>query len=295
MKKFSFFNLVLLLFIVGLAHGQNYTFKVLANKGDNKFKSGSEWMSVKTGASLHSADEVTLAKDSYLGLVHSTGKTLELKTAGTYKVKDLEAKVGKSSSSVASKYADFVLSKMTAESQKNRLKSTGSAKRGDSEIKVYLPSTGYVYNNSALIRWDSLNKSVQYVVTLTNMFDDVLETYTTSDTKMELDLNGEKLSKQNVILVKVTTKDGALESPVFAVKRLKGDDLEKVETSLNDLKSQIDEKSALNQFILAGFYEENGLILDAVSSYENAIELAPDVETYKIAYLDFAVRNNLAN
>ena len=50
--------------------------------------------SLKTGASLKSGDELKVSENAYLGLVHVSGKPLELKTAGSYKVADLAAKMG---------------------------------------------------------------------------------------------------------------------------------------------------------------------------------------------------------
>ena len=55
--------------------------------------------------------------------------------------------------------------------------------------------------------------------------------------------------------------------------------------------TDIDSETALNKYILAGFYEENNLLIDALSNYEAAIGLAPDVETFQEAYEDFLLRN----
>src|SRR5688572_21910418 len=82
------------LFISSLVLGQDYSFKVLANKGSNEVKSGDTWSPLKTGATLKKGDELKLAENSYVGLVHSSGKPMELKLAGAHKVDELAAKVG---------------------------------------------------------------------------------------------------------------------------------------------------------------------------------------------------------
>src|SRR5687767_6116591 len=56
---------------------QDYAFKVLANKGSNEVKSGETWQPLKTGSSLKKGDEVKLATNAYIGLVHATGKPME--------------------------------------------------------------------------------------------------------------------------------------------------------------------------------------------------------------------------
>src|SRR5687767_4882806 len=135
------FALIFALFTVSsYVFAQDYAFKVLANKGTNEIKSGESWQPLKTGASLRSGDEVKLADNAYIGLVHASGKPMELKTAGNYKVSDLAAKVG-SGSSVLNKYTDFILSSNSAEAKKNRPSATGAVHRAteSASIKLLLP------------------------------------------------------------------------------------------------------------------------------------------------------------
>ena len=53
------------------------------------------------------------------------------------------------------------------------------------------------------------------------------------------------------------------------------------------------DESAMRKIVLAGFYETNFLLIDAVVAYEEAIQLAPDVDFYKEAYEEFQLRNRL--
>ena len=290
------FAVVIALLVAGnIAMAQSYTFKVLANKGNNKVKSGADWQALKTGASLNEGDELEVSSDAYLGLVHSSGKTLELKEAGKHKVSDLAARINTGGSSVASKYADFVLSKMSAEAKKDRLSATGAVHRGSNDaIKVFMPSSVGVYNSKAIVRWDSLDNESTYKVTLKNMFDDVLLSIETNDPNVEIDLTKDQIAKENVILLSVTNKaDENIKSGTYAMKKLPPADADKVKASLNELMTDVNQESALNKYILAGFYEENNLLVDAMTSYEEAIKLAPEVESYKEAYMEFLLRNRL--
>ncbi|MDH5398690.1 MAG: hypothetical protein OEX02_11105 [Cyclobacteriaceae bacterium] len=296
MKNLKTILTITLLGVGFIAFGQSYTFKVMANKGTNQVKSGTDWQPLKTGTSLKSTDELKISENAYLGLIHSGGKTLEWRDAGTFKVSDLAAKVG-SGTSVTAKYADFLASKMSAEGKKNRLSATGAVHRAlsDAAINVNIPNSGQVYAETAIIRWDPIEgDNIVYKVTVTDMFEEPLVSEETTDTFFELNLSDGKMEGQNVVLLMVTTaEDEDVKSGTYAIKKLPGEDKKKVEAGLGDLMTDISEQTALNKYILAGFYEENNLLIDALTSYEQAITLAPEIDTYKEAYEDFLIRNGL--
>jgi hypothetical protein len=296
MKRLQTILTISLLAIGVIAYGQSYTFKVLANKGTNQIKVGGAWEPLKTGASLKDTDELKISDNAYLGLMHSGGRTLEWKQAGTYTVADLEAKVSKGSS-VASKYADFLASKMTAEAKKNRLSATGAVHRGgaDIAINVYAPESVSMYNPEGVMRWDALEgDGIVYKVVVKNMFDEVLITEETSDTHFNLDLNDPKIAAADYVIFAVTTADDeSVKSASIALKKLPQDDMNMVNSGLTELMTDVNSETALNKYILAAFYEENNLLIDAISNYEAAVTLAPEVETFKEAYDEFLYRNGL--
>ncbi|MBK5277281.1 MAG: hypothetical protein JJE09_00295 [Bacteroidia bacterium] len=295
MKKGRILMICSFVFISSLIYGQDYTFKVLANKGANEMKSGDTWQAVKTGASLKSGDEIKVTENSYLGLVHATGKPMELKQAGSYKVADLAAKVS-GGTSVLNKYTDFILSSNSAEAKKNRLSATGAVHRGLEDIKVYLPENQYagIYNNIAIINWEASKAGGPYTVTLKNMFDDELMKTDTPETTLQIDLKDPKFANETAILVEVKSKnDSKSKSEQHLIKKLSPADYEKVKKSLAEITGEVQEVTALNQFILAGFYEENKLFIDAITAYEQAIKMAPDVPSYQEAYDEFLLRNKL--
>ncbi|MEM6360597.1 MAG: hypothetical protein AAF149_04220 [Bacteroidota bacterium] len=292
MKKHFILTLVILL-VGSQVFSQGYTFKVLANRGENKIKTGSETKPLKTGASLKSDDELIVSSNAYLGLVHSSGKTMELKEAGNHKVSELAQRVSQGGSSVASKYADFVLSKMSAEGKKNRLSATGAVHRGPEDpISVFLPSISEIYGDRALIQWDSSQVANAYKVTIRNMFDDTLMEIKTNENGIEVDMTDEKLAKENVLLIEVSDgNDPTRKTESKAIRRLSEDKTTQVKDQLDALMEGVEEVTALNKFILAGFFEENNLLADALTAYQEAINMAPEVDTFKEAYEEFLYRN----
>lgn len=295
MKK-SGILVVVGIFLSGIAVGQaEYAFKVLANKGSNEVKSGDAWQAVKTGDRLKSTDEIKVAENSYVALVHVKGKPIELKEAKTYKISDLEARVN-TTSSVVNKYTDFILSSNSAEAKKNRLSATGAVHRGLEDIKVFLPENQYaeIYNTNVIINWESAKGGGPYVVTIKNMFDDELMKLETPENVVQIDRTNSKLANEDALLVEVKSKsDTKSKSEQHLIKKLSPARQDAVAKLLGEFGAEMKEETALNKFILAGFYEENKLFIDAITAYEEAIKLAPDVPTYKEAYEEFLLRNKL--
>jgi len=296
-------NHVLILFVAlsvtvsGVMAQKDYSFKVLANKGANEVKSGDSWQPLKTGASLKKDDEVKLAPNAYIGLVHSTGKPVELKIAGSYKISDLESKVG-SGASVLSKYTDFILSSNSAEAKKNRLSATGAVHRDvdGSAIKLLLPENQHsgIYNSTAIINWDNSKVAGPYIVTLRNMFDDELAKLETPENTIQIDLTDPKYVNENAILIEVSSKaDPKQTSKQHLIKKLPEAEQAEVKVSLGEIMGEVSDQTAFNKFILAGFYEAHNLFIDAIAAYEEAIKLDPETPTYKEAYEEFLLRHGL--
>jgi len=289
---------VLVLF-ANSAFAQSYVFKVLANKGENQVKTASEttWKPVKTGVTLNEGDELKVSENAYLGLVHYTGKTVELKKPEVIDINELAASLSTSGSSVASKYADFVLNKMAQSGdRKERLAATGAVTRAtdNSSIKVFMPSSVEVLNPEAIISWNQIEGAQTYVVTLKNMFDEVILSKETTSNNISLNFDDQKLAKERLVIFSVKLKDDdAITSGDYGIQRLSGDDAKPVMEDLNQLKSETNEESSLGHIMLASFYEDNNLMVDAGTSYQNAIRLSPDVEDFKDMYQDFIERNGL--
>lgn len=292
MKNRSFLVVVGLFLSVAALHAQDYAFKVMANKGSNEVKSGDAWHAVKPGSSLKSGDELKVSENSYIGLIHATGKPMELRQAGNYKVADLAAKISGGGASVLNKYTDFILSS-NAEGKKNKLSATGAVHRGLEDIKVFLPENQFsdVFNNYAVINWESNKAGGPYIVTFKNMFDDELAKVETPETTYRVDLAAPEFANETAILVEVKSKaDGKSKSEAHLMKKMATSAQEKVKTELAQFGNEINEATALNKYIMAGFFEEKKLFIDAIAAYEEAVKLEP---AYKEAYEDFLLRNKL--
>lgn len=280
---------------VGHLNAQDYAFKVLVNKGKNELKSGATWQQIKVGSSLQSHDELKVAENSYLGLVHVSGKPLELKQSGSYKVMDLAAKVN-TGNNVLNKYTDFILSTNTG--PKNNLAATGAVDRGLGNLQVHLPQQAQhaaIYGNIVTVAWDEPEKpSKPYIVTFNSMFGDELSRVETNDHHVIVNLNDKNFANEDNIIVKVVSKsDPSRESIDYTLKKLSKADKDRFKTVLNEVSSETAEQNAMNKLFLAGVYEQNGLLIDATGYWIEAIKLAPDVPDFKDDYEAFLIRNNI--
>lgn len=298
----------LFLFMAQTTYAQSYVFKVLANKGGNEVKSGGgSWSPLKTGEELKSSDQVKVSDGSYVGLMHNSGKTMEMKTPGVYEVSKLASSLKSKNSSLASKYADFVMNQSGGNNQdvnanyKQNLSVTGAVDRAlasNAAIKVMAHSSSEVLNPEVVLRWNQVktedkDEQLTYVLHFMNLFDEEVATKETQNTSYTLHMDEAPFDKLDghFVKVKVSVKGYDLNSGEYAISEKPGDESASIEKDLRDLKSEIDTNTAMNQLVLAAFYEKHDLLLDALTCYENAIKMEPDVDAFKDAYANFLMRN----
>lgn len=295
MKKYT---LIFALFISTLsAFAQDELFKVLVTKGDNKFSTGTTAaQSLVVGKKLYAADKIIIGTGGYLGLAHKSGKTIELKTPGTYEVSKLVSQVNTQNASVSEKYVSYVAGQMTSNNEDlaaNRHKYmavTGSVERGDEKIKPIAPNLASVLDELVILKWNAvkIDKSLAktYVVTITNMFDETLLSQETADTQLIVDLAKLNLKTEKTLVWIVKVK----EAPSYTSEKhslnyitddTKATDLH---TQFTSLKAALPEETAINKLVFASFFAENNLTLNAMEYYEEAIKLEPEVDEYKLIY-----------
>lgn len=306
MKKanFTYFILVVLFFIQANGNAQDsFSFRVLANKGANTIKNLNhpEAQIIKTGVKISGSDTIVLAEGGYVGLVHSSGKTMELKNQGVYPVKDLIGKINSASTSLAGKYAEFVFNQMTKDGKEDVNKNsrinnkvTGSVERGSEPIHVIAPNSTYIHGPIAILKWNAPQSTSEFVVTVKNLFENNLLTEQTVEKNIIIDINDPKFKNEKLLIVNVKSKkDSKVGSNEIGIKKLPEEELKNIDKDFAVLQAETSEETPLNKIILATFYEQHDLLLDAITQYEAALKLAPDVSDFRSAYELFLVRNNL--
>ncbi len=295
---------LLLVCAVEIVHGQGYTFRVLANRGQNRVKKAGVTTSVvlKTGSRLNVGDELIASEGAYIGLMHKTGKTLEVRNAGTRKVSDLEKQVNTKSASVSKRYATFLANKMNEKTHINyraKLNATGAVSRraGDASINMLVPDQVSVIGDNAIITWDNPEgmEMNAFVVTVKNIFDKEIYKEEINGNYINLDFTTEQLKNEGVLyILTVKAKENlAITSRDIGIKKLRGTDSAMYQDELTKLRAEVSEDSPLNKIIYASFYEENGLILDALTKVDEAIQLSPEVDDFTELKKDILERNGI--
>ena len=311
MKTKSLLLVALMLLIGGSAMAQDYAFRVLTAKGNNTASKNA----IRVGSKLNNSDIIFMEEGGYLGLLHTNGQTVELRTKGTYKVNELASNLKASnSSSLTSRYANYVVSELISSSEEasgeNRykhMKKTGAVIRAGSKLnKVTILQESkvtmlgdkmeiewFVYEDLAKVNPNDVR---EYRIVLTDLRNKELYSEVTKETSYVIDFSRPELKDQTTILYRVEVadedkKDRKLQSPNQVVAREKEDDAKK---EIREQLDQIGDDTALGHLIKAQYLEETGYYAEAAMAYKAAMALAPEVETYKILYDSFTERSTMS-
>ncbi len=296
LKSILFFSL--LLFAWG-AQAQDL-FRVMATKGGVQVAKtvAKDWKNVLTGQKLYEDESLTIPAGGYLALVHKSGKTIELKQAGSFNVGDIASKVSANNVSFSQKYSEYVMNELTKgdkadinANHRANSKVTGSVERGEYKgVFVYLPLKSDVINDKHTVRWMA-KKTSGYNIKFTNMFEETLFATETTDTLYTFDLSKMDLNGEKSVVIIVTSKEEPKithETVRYLLNILDGNKASDLRSQEGQLKAELGpEQSSLSSLILGSFYEKNNLMIDAENSYKTAVALEPEVSEYAKACVEF--------
>ena len=278
-------------------------FKVLSSQGNNTLKNSKN--RIWAGSTLKVSDAINIASGGYLGLMHvRTGKTIEIKKGGSYLMSSFVPKTG--SSSLATKYGSFVGEEMIkAEKQdinKNHRKYmavTGAVTReraigGSSpkSITLLAQNKEVIFNPQATIHWlaDEDNTKIKYYVLVSNLDNEQVAWYETEQTSISIDFSKLKRARDGEadFIVSIVNAQNSNHKGFINLTWLNKNEYSKIQKEIGDFKPE----NALDYMVLAKFFEEKKLNLDALACYQKVLALQ-NSENYKTAYMEFLVRNQM--
>jgi hypothetical protein len=294
-----FFSLVLIISITSYSYAQDYTFKVIASSGSSATQSGA---ALKVGSKLQNADKVVVKDKSFVGLSYAKGGTVQISKPGTYTITDLEKGLASSKKSVSQKFANYVIGEVTkagdVDIHKNPYKYqnvTGSVERETfkSAIVLEAPDKSKFFKDTYTLQWHHLAGNKTYVLSILNDFDEVVKTVEVADTLYTINVNEE--TNKDIELIKISIK--GKEQPIgkkaeFVLARPTTKEMAEFKKGWRHEKhSHHGEVTANSKLDDALYLEEHGMLLDAMATYQEAIKLEPEDESFVIAYHQFLMRH----
>lgn len=293
----------------GIAQESEAIFKVLAAQGEVATNKQTEVVKLVAGKSLYRDQIIQITGKGYLGLMHKSGKPIELREPGSYKVWDLDASVSKvANASITKKYAKYVFGELQRDEDKPLRKNhqqymavTGAVSRAAMKagvVKAYIPTSTYVSMLApTTVFWSPVANADGYIITVQDMFDTVVWRKETNDTTVSINFAELKeLAESRTGIIKVGTKTRGMKNAVgYPVKLMTESENIKVMAELADFKKTevTDSKSALDDLVMGFFYESAGLNLNALEAFKSAVIKAPEIEDYRYQYTEYLFRSGL--
>ena len=221
-------------------------------------------------------------------LVYKDGKTLEIKSAGTYNTSKLVTMVNSKKNSSAKKFTNFVLAEFVKSvDDLGNMKVTGAVERLiKASIDYCTPPNTNIADPVITFNWFSVTGN-SYTLKLTDISGNVLYSTELNDTSLTLNLQQLNLSRGNSY--KWFVKDNKREKALTDTCRfywLPQTTADSIKKSVKNLLIDFDKLDhSIKQTILASFYSNKKLYVDMLQAYERAIELSPENDTYKKLYL----------
>ncbi|TAL68581.1 MAG: hypothetical protein EPN82_09895 [Bacteroidetes bacterium] len=303
MKKIFLFTSLLLIFCFGIALSKEFKFCVLGKKGTVQVKTShsKKTEEVKTGDKLFLNDNLIIGDGSYIGLVHSNGKTIEISKPGSYKISELSSSAEGRKTSVFPKLAEMIFnnvskkgSLLTDKSNKSEMKTGGYIERGIGEVNLPIvsPLKNHFINRNITLCWNSYKDNSEYVFKLMNRFNKVLLTKTSTDTCISFDAESLKLEKGIYYFWVVNlASDTDYKSHEACFRLLSDNEIVTINDTLKELKEEMGvDNTAASNIVYAFFYEQNNLYDEAANAYKQAINMAPGVYDYVVLYEGFLSR-----
>ena len=301
----TFFLTSALIISASLAHAQDAVFKVMASQGEvviSKPNAADAHSNASSGTRLYKNETLQVQGKSYVGLMHISGQTMQIKAPGTYQVKDLDSKLSAAAAkSVSQRYANYVFDEITKDGDKDHqqfMAVTGSVMRSSKNaaaVKPLIPPTAVLFEGKNTIHWlKAPGTGNTYVFSVSDLYDETVFTKETTDTLLALDFSKlPKLKNEKMCVVRVSVKGKKQTvSDQCALKFLPASDAALVSKDLSTMKIGSD-NSGISKVAQAFFYEQNGLYLDALNSYQEALEMEPEVQDYRDMYRNFLVKVGL--
>lgn len=293
---YKFISILLVSIMTISSYSADFVLEVKTANGNVTFQKGGKgnWTSLKKGVKLNNGDQIKLEKGSHLNLVHSNGNPIELDKSGNYSVEKLAAKANTEKSDVTKKFTNYLLDElgdsedMLAEDNlSDNMSTLGAVERAipkfsPNDLVAAYPRSSYATGNEIKFSWYPLDGENDYIFVVKNDLEEIVVEKAVAGNEVQINLD--EAGFERGFCYYWSVKAGDKKSEELCVYRMMEDEKISYENELNSLKKELDLNKALDNMILASFYSQKKVVPEAIKSYKKAIELAPEVDNYKLVY-----------
>ncbi|TAL68582.1 MAG: hypothetical protein EPN82_09900 [Bacteroidetes bacterium] len=296
--------LFVLLWVIPL-QSQSYEFCVLGKLGNCyvRLYGNKEWSELKTGDQLKHSDLISLKDNSYLGLVHASGKTMELKQAGEYKISKLADDLNENTASMLPNLLEVIFGKKTnlkdilESKQSKKVYSKGAIERGIEleQISVLSPKKIILISEDVNLLWGKLQSDDKYEIKVTDRFNKIIFSKIIPDTSISINQKLINLEKDQYYFWRINLlANPEIRSDEGYFLFLSDKRIAEIKNNVELMKKELGgRETSVSKILLAYYYENNLLVNEAEKEFREAIELSPDVIDYKDLYDAFKLRMNI--
>jgi hypothetical protein len=294
--KFFAAALAVLVLLPAFAAAQgDEIFKVIACKGKITLQRTKK--SVAVGAALNTADQLRLEGPVYLGLVHKTGKAIELRQEGIVVISDLLKQVSSKQTGM-DKLVGFVVNSVKgAEAGKNVKSSSVEMSLNVNKLRLISPRTTKTFDDEMTFIWNGSadGKAANYLFTITDANQNVRFKKELTETQLGVNLKSLNLEKDRCYYWSVTQTNAQVPSTEsYCLYVMNDDETKALNGQLQTLRQEQNaQPTALDKLMLGAFYEQNGLTYRAMSAYKDAATIGSDVEIFNDSYREFLRRTGV--
>lgn len=293
--------LVFFLFLLSVnGFGKELIYTTLAAKGTCVVQRGDnpdEYIPVKAGVQLFMNDVlIVTGTDTYMGLVGVDGNVIEIKHGGVYRISEMHDEDVVNHVSITKKYATLLMTRPSNSDLYASALTSSTLRAADdqSSIKLNLPQKSKVFSEPIEINWQSESDVNNFMVVVCDMFDAHVFNHTTNLKNYNLDFSSFALKAGTAYKIVVADANVKTNMAAVSIEVPSKSELAKIETDLRIIKKEVPLNSAIGDMVLASYFEEHGLFLNALKYYQLALQKEPNIIEYQNAYNHFLKRIKLS-
>ena len=277
-------------------HAAEGTFNIMILKGDCqvKKKNNSKLTKLIPGGAIAKGEYIKLDNSSYIALRHTTGRTVELTTAGLYSADSLEKKILAMKDDLFKKFVSFVVASSSTDlnNQLVNISSSRNISAGVSRsnnihknmIRQINPRNSLLIDKEIVFCWNKAAGAEEYLLHINDDSNQPVYIQAVKDTALKVEIGrlNIKLDKFYSWIVTSKTNEGELKSAqsfLFVSDTAK---IHQIKDSYEALVKYLNLKgSALDNALIANFYDRNSVYYKAFEHYNKAAELSGYIPAYK--------------